>query len=177
MFGLLPRKRLPVKAAGGDGGALTPFGFPLFRTALFPEFDRLFDGFFRDWELPEMVRKVEMEEKPGEIIVRAEAPGFKAEEFAIELRDEVLILRALKEKKPEREGKEELKEKKVEKEGIVEAKEYLREEFCEAVMLPSPVMADKVTAKLLNGVLIVTLPKMKKEEEEEPTRRVPVIVG
>jgi HSP20 family protein len=156
-----------MKAVGGERGALAPFGFPFFRSALFPELERPFDWFFRDWELPEfkeIVRKVEMEEKPGEIIVRAEAPGFKPEEFTIELREEILILRALKEKKPVvKEKKEEAKEK-------PEEKEYLREEFYEAVMLPAPVDAEKAAAKYVNGVLIVTLPK----KEEVEGRRVPV---
>lgn len=167
MFGLLYPKRAVKETVGGEGGALTPLGFPMFRTALFPELDRLFNGFFRDWELPEikeMVRKVEVEEKPTEIVVRAEAPGFKPEEFEIELRDEMLMLHALKEKKPEAmEKKEEVKDKK-------EEKEYLREEFYEAVALSAPVIAEKAAAKYVNGVLIVTLPKM----EEVKGRRVPV---
>jgi HSP20 family molecular chaperone IbpA len=82
MFNLIPGKRGLKKAVGGDGGALAPFGFPLSRRALFPEFDRLFDGFLSDWEpieLKEMVRKVEVEEKADAVIVRAEAPGFKPE--------------------------------------------------------------------------------------------------
>ena len=165
MFGLIPGKRAVKKAPGGEGGALMPLGFPVWTRSLFPEFDRFFDGFFRDWEAPELkelVRKVEVEEKPTEIVVRAEAPGFKPEEFEIELRDEYLILHALKEKKPEVKDKVEVKE----------AKEYLREEFREVVLLPAPVAADKAAAKYVNGVLIVTLPKM----EEVKGRRVPVTV-
>ena len=100
------------KTVGGEGGALMPPGFPLFRSALFPEFDRLFDGFLRDWELPVMGRKawrwdVEVEEKADEIVVRAEAPGFEPEEFEVEVRDELLVLHAVKEKKPERKDEEE----------------------------------------------------------------------
>ena|SRR5450755_1659979 len=164
MFNLIPGKRGLKKAVGGDGGALAPLGFPLTRRALFPELDRLFDGFLSDWEpieLKEMVRKVEVEEKADAVIVRAEAPGFKPEEFDIEVREEVLVLHAVKEKKPE------VNEKKEE-----EKKEYLREEFYEAVMLPGPVSTEKAAAKYVNGVLIVTLPKVV----EAKGRRVPVTV-
>ena len=163
MFSLMPRNRLAKKAAAGEGGALTPLAFPLFRRTLFPEFDRLFDGFWRDWEpteLKEMVRKVEVEDKPDAVVVRAEAPGFKPEEFEIEVRDELLFLHAIKEKKLE------VKEKKEPE----EVKEYLREEFYEAVTLPGPVSVDKAAAKYVNGVLIVTLPKAT----EAKGRRVPV---
>jgi len=175
MFGLMPRRKT-ARAVGGEGGALMPFGLPFFGRSIVPEFDRFFDGFFRGLELPEMkelVREVDVEETPTEVIVRAEAPGFKPEEFDIELRDEYVILHALKEKKPEVKEKptgekKEEKEVKVEK----EVKEYLREEFREVVMLPAPVSAEKATAKYVNGVLIVTLPKT----EEVKGRRVPVTV-
>jgi len=171
MFCLIPGKRAVKKMVGEEGGALIPPGFPLFRSALFPEFDRLFDRFLCDWELPavkEMVREVELEEKAGEIVVRAEAPGFKPEEFEIEVRDEVLILHAFKERKPE--GKEKEEGKKEEDKEKKEEKEYLREEFYEVVVLPAPVMAEKAAAKYVNGVLIVTLPKT----EAVKGRRVPV---
>jgi len=166
MFGLIPRRA--ARKAAGDGGALmAPFAFPMFRGTLLPEFDRLFDRFAREVELPLEGYKawrwdVDLEDKSEEVVVRAEAPGFKPEDFEIEVRDEMLILHAVKEVKPALKDKEEKKDK--------EVKEYAREEFYEAVSLPHPVKVDKVEAKYVNGVLTVTLPKM----EDAKGRRVPV---
>jgi HSP20 family protein len=165
MFSLMPGKRAVKKTIGGEGGVLTPPEFPLFRSALFPEFDRLFDGFLRDWELPEVSKAwrwdVEVEEKDDDIIVRAEAPGFRPEDFEVEVRDELLVLYAVKEKKPELKEKEKKEEEKA---------EYAREEFCNVMPLPSPVSVEKAAAKYVHGVLTVTLPKA----EEAKGRRVPV---
>jgi HSP20 family protein len=166
MFGLIHPTKPVKKAVGGEGGAVMPPGFSPWRRSLLPEFDRVFDWFYRDWELPgikELVRELEVEEKPTEVVVRAEAPGFKPEEFEIEVRDECLIVHALKEKKPEVKEKAGKKEEKGEKED-------LREEFREVVILPAAVAADKAPARYVNGVLIVTLPKA----EGVKGRRVPV---
>jgi HSP20 family protein len=166
MFGLIHPMKAAKKTVGGEGGALMPFGFPSLRSALFPEFDCLFDGFPRDWELPVVGRKawrwdVEVEEKPEEVVVRAEAPGFRPEDFEVEVRDELLFLHAVKEKKPEQEEKEK-------KEG--ERSEYVREEFYKILPLPGPVSVEKAAAGYVHGVLTVTLPKA----EEAKGRRVPV---
>jgi len=161
MFSLMPGKRALSNRMGGEGGALTPPRFPLLRSALFPDFDRLFDGFLRDWELPEAGKEwrwdVEVEDKNDEIIVRAEAPGFKPEDFEIEVRDELLVLHAVKEKKLERKEKEKNEEEKT---------EYVREEFYKVMPLPGPVSVEKAAAKYVHGVLTVTLPKM--EEAKGP---------
>ena len=128
--------------------------------------DRLFDDFLRDWELPDAGSKawrwdVEVEEKDDEIIVRAEAPGFNPKAFEVEVRDELLTLHAVKEKRPGCKDKEEKEE---------ESTEYVREEFCKVLPLPGPVGVEKATAKYVHGVLTVTLPKV----EEAKGRRVPV---
>jgi len=165
MFGLIPRRA--ARKAGEGGALMVPTLFP-FGSALFPEFDRMVDRFFKDWDYPvlEMPAKrynVELEDKVDEIVVRAEAPGFDPKDLEVEIRDATLILHALKEKKSEIKEKAEKKEEKKET-------EYLREEFREVIELPSPVMADKVTAKYVNGVLTVVLPK----PEEAKGRKVPV---
>jgi len=135
-----------------------------FRTAFFPEFNRLFEQFCQEMELagletPENRYAMEVENKAGEVVVRAEAPGFEAKDLEVEVRDEMLILHAVKETKKaaDKNGKEE------------DLQEYLCE-FREVVELPGPVLAEKATAKYVNGVLTVTLPKA----EEAKGRRVPV---
>lgn len=163
MFSLIPR-RAAKKAARRQSRALTaPFYSP-FRTAFFPEFNRLFEQFCQEMELagletPENRYAVEVEDKEGEIVVRAEAPGFDAKDLEVEVRDEMLILHAVKETK-----------KTAEKNGKGEDREESLCEFREVVELPGPVLAEKATAKYVNGVLTVKLPKA----EEVKGRRVPV---
>jgi HSP20 family protein len=166
MFGLIHPMKPVKKAVGGEGGALMPFGFSPWRRSLFPEFGRVFDGFLRDWELPVVGEKawrwdVEVEEKPEEVVVRAEAPGFKPGDFEVEVRDELLVLHAAREKTPKRKEKEKREDEKA---------EYAREEFYKIMALPGPVSAEKAAARYVHGVLTVTLPKA----EEARGRRVPV---
>jgi HSP20 family molecular chaperone IbpA len=152
MFGLMRGKRAAKKTVGGQGAALTPPGFPLLRNALFPAVDRLFDHFLRDWELPVMGRKawrwrVEVEEKDDEIVVRTVAPGFEPADFEVEVRDELLVIHAVKEKKLERKDKE-------------ERAKYVRQAFYKFMPLPGPVSVERAAARYVDGVLIVTLPKV-----------------
>jgi len=79
--------------------------------------------------------------------VQAEAPGFEAGDFDIELEDSRLILRASK--------KAEVKKER-EKEGYREVSER---ECYKAATLPSGIDKDKVEASYHNGVLTVRLPK------------------
>jgi HSP20 family molecular chaperone IbpA len=163
MFSLNPRKAVK-KAARRQSRALMAPSYSPFRTAFFPEFNRLFEQFCQEMELagfetPEDRYAVEVEDKAGEVVVRAEAPGFEAKDLEVEVRDEMLILHAVKETK-----------KTAEKNGKGEDREESLCEFREVVELPGPVLAEKATAKYVNGVLTVTLPKA----EEAKGRRVPV---
>ena len=165
MFGLIPR-RAARKAAGDGGELMAPFAFPMFRGTLLPELTACSTASPVKWSC----RWKATRPGGGMWIWRtsprkswfATAPGFKPEDFEIEVRDEMLILHAVKEVKPALKDKEEKKDK--------EVKEYAREEFYEAVSLPHLVKVDKVEAKYVNGVLTVTLPKM----EDAKGRRVPV---
>jgi HSP20 family protein len=118
----------------------------------------LFDRFFRDdpffaplaapaWSaLP-----VGMWEDEHAITVEVDAPGVKAEDVEVSVHDGELIVRG--ERKCERTG------------GGCDARSYGR--FEQRLTLPAAVEADKVEAKLSNGVLTITLPK---SEEAKPRR-------
>jgi HSP20 family protein len=123
------------------------------------EIDRLFEAplaeitrgsqqFLGGW-LP----AVDLYEDKNNVIVRAELPGMKKEEIEISLHEGVLTLSG------ERKGEEEHKD----------AETYRTERFVgrfqRTITLPSPVLADKVTASYKDGVLTVTLPKT---EEAKP---------
>jgi HSP20 family protein len=115
---------------------------------LHEEFKTLFDRFFGG-PIPfaperERIWNLEMEETEKEVMVRAEAPGFEAEEFHVEVRGDALMLKA--------EHKHEKKENEKEY-------EYAERKYERYVTLPAPVAMEKVEAVYRNGVLEVRLPK------------------
>lgn len=138
MFRLAPWKRYePVRE--------TPYPPATVRD----EFKTLFDRFFGGWPTPfatetERFWNLEMEENEKEVFVRAEAPGFEAEEFHVEVRGETLMLKA------EHKHEEKAGDKKY---------EYAERKYERFVTLPAPVATEKVEAVYRNGVLEVRLPK------------------
>lgn len=124
------------------------------------EIDRLFEGFgFRPrfFEPPVATGvwapDVEVLEKEGKLIVRADLPGLTKNDLKVGVADDVLTL--------EGERKQEKEEK---REG------YFRSErsygaFYRAIPLPEGVKADAVVANFKNGVLEVTMPLVKEEKK------------
>lgn len=138
--------------------ALTPWlrgretAYPM--TKMPEEFNTLFNRFFGNWPMlvetpPEMERywNLEVKETEKDILVRAEAPGFEAGEFAVEVMENTLVLKA------EHTHAEEKKEKEF------EFTERRNLHFERHVPLPAAVCAEKVEATYRNGVLEVRLPK------------------
>jgi HSP20 family protein len=78
------------------------------------------------------------------IVVRAEAPGFEAKDFDIQLEDTRLVLRANKTHTKEEAGK---------KSEVTDVACY------ESIDLPATIDKDKIEARYHNGVLTITLPK------------------
>jgi HSP20 family protein len=139
MFSLIPWRR---EGQGSRALALRDNPFSLLRQ----EFDTLFDRFFGDWPGAGNLaagRGLDVEDKGTEFVVRAEAPGFEAGEFDVQLTGDRLHIRA--------EHKEE------EKEGQATNQLF----FERVVSLPGGAELDKVEARYRNGVLEVHLPKTK----------------
>ena len=73
---------------------------PFFMSRVRDEFDRLFHRFTHNWPtLWEMGGStwrwgVDMEEKDDALVVKAEAPGFEANDFDVQVEDHRLVLRA-----------------------------------------------------------------------------------
>lgn len=118
------------------------------------EFGTLFDRFFGI--LPaageggdvEYAWGLDVDETDREVIVRAEAPGFEAKDFDVELSGNVLHIRA--------EQKKEEKKDEKEKGGFTERR-FAR--FERLVTLPEHLDRNKIEASYRNGVLEVRLPK------------------
>lgn len=128
---------------------------------------RMLDSFFRrDWlsplrweepvlpELGEMFKlggpKVDIIERDAEVVVRAEAPGVAKDDLNISLTENTVILSG----KTRHEQKEDA--------GNYRRMEMSRGEFSRTLHLPADVDASKASAKFKDGVLELTLPKLKK---------------
>jgi HSP20 family protein len=126
------------------------------------EFDTLFDQFFRRGPLAFMGEGgpvgwgFDVEDNGKDITVRAEAPGFEAGDFDVQVSGDLLRLKA--EKKQETAAQE----------GQPATRGFRR--FERTVTLPAGVDPDKVEAHYRNGVLEVRLPRT----EEALGRRIEV---
>lgn len=104
------------------------------------------DWFSAEKELLEPV-SVEVTEKNGFVMVRAEAPGFKPEELEVNLEPELLIIKGVQAQETERE----------------EAKTHITETRSRRIFrhipLPVKVDPDATTANLTDGVLEIKAPR------------------
>jgi HSP20 family protein len=132
------------------------------------DFDRLFGDFgFRGptfERMPEMawIPELEVFERDGRLVVRADLPGMKKEDVKVNVQDDMLIL----------EG-----ERKVEED--VKKDNFHRTErsyghFFRSLPLPEGVKLDKVEAKFKDGVLEVSMPM---EAEKKATKNVEVKIA
>lgn len=126
----------------GKGGALAPRPWTEFRHQMEDLFERFcgrshlpFDGEYeelRAWDF-------DVDDKNNEIVVKAEIPGFQANEIDVQLNNGYLTIKAEK------------KQKKDEEESY--------QTYRRTVTLPCGVKEDKATATCRNGVLELHLPK------------------
>jgi HSP20 family protein len=109
------------------------------------EFESLFDRFFGAWPEPceTPIRTLETEEKEKEYLVRSELPGFEPSEIEVEVRGDILTVKAEHKEAKEGEGK----------------KEARYAEFKRTVSLPPGTEGEKTEARYHNGILEIHLPK------------------
>jgi HSP20 family protein len=99
--------------------------------------------------------KVEVSETDDKINVRAAVPGFKPDEIAVSVKDNVLILS----------GETEMSEKREDENTVFS--EFRSNKFCRQLRLSSEVDEEKVKANLKDGVLKLTLPKLPAKEPKQ----------
>ena len=144
MFSLIPWRK--EKQTHGTVAERGDHPFALLRR----EFDSLFDRVFGrwpapgDWDVPGW--GLDVQDAGQEVLVRAEAPGFEAGDFDVQVSGNTLHVRA-EHREEAREGAE----------GGRGASRYGR--FERWVTLPPGTDADKVEARYRNGVLEVRLAK------------------
>jgi HSP20 family protein len=148
----ITQKTKQKEEATPRGEALAPYReFPFFLSRMRDEFDRLLDRFTGHW--PSLWEgagddwrwDVDVRDDDDAIVVHAEAPGFEAGDFDVQVQDNRLVLRASR--KEETKGKE------------GKTREYREQKCYQSVTLPAGINKDKVEAGYHNGVLTVTLPK------------------
>ncbi|MGE0081971.1 MAG: Hsp20/alpha crystallin family protein [Thiohalomonadaceae bacterium] len=134
------------------------------------ELDRLFEDFFgqrwpRAWMRPFRFEhptwadltaglgkspRVDVVDGATEIVVRAEVPGVAREDLDVSISEDTVTIRGHSHR-----------EEKIEAASYYRA-EISRGEFARTIALPSAVDASKARAKLENGILEITLPKVEK---------------
>jgi HSP20 family protein len=148
-------------AQTGRDRSLLPLGgeFPLVINRMREMFDRWFDRFTPDWaNLWEAGGNgwrwgLDLEDKEDSLVLQAEAPGFEAGDFDLQVEDQRLVLRA------SRQSETKEKESKV-----------LREQECyQSITLPCGINKDKIEATYHNGILTVTMPKTAESKGRKVT--------
>lgn len=112
--------------------------------------DRLFeDSFITPKGGTLAIPKIDIMDKKGAIVVKAELPGMKEEDVEIEIADGVMTVSG-----------EKVEEKEEQEEGYYH-KESHSGSFSRSFALPSEVVAEKAVAEMKDGVLSVTIPKIE----------------
>lgn len=102
---------------------------------------------------------IDIKEEDDKLVVTTDLPGINKEDVQINLKEDILEISA-------KTGKE----KETEEEGYLR-RERAYTQFYRAVRLPASVKEDGSTAKMENGVLTITLPKM---QLGEPAKKIAI---
>ena len=131
-------------------------------VSFFPSFPSWFDDFFSDggdFRVPSAkgisMPAVNVTENNTEYKLEVAAPGFKKDDFKLEVKNNYLTISA------------EVKEEKEKKEGDkYTRREFRYSSFACSFALPDDVVDAKINAHYNDGILLITLPKSKTETAE-----------
>jgi HSP20 family protein len=132
--------------------------------ALHREMNQMFDEFFRDLDLSPLPGgrnwgafspSVDVREGETEVTVKAELPGMDEKDIEVSLTDDVLTIKGKKKAEKEEKGKD-----------------YWHREtsygaFRRVIPLPEGLNTQKVDARFKNGVLTITLARLKEAKAKE----------
>lgn len=149
MFNLIPWKRKHEELERTGSLVADPIERSLARMR--EDFDSLLSRFWSNWPMMEdqwaqsgFGWSFDIEEKDDAYVVRAEAPGFDANDFDVDVRGNYLSIRA---------------EHKEEQEAGSNGRHYRYGRFQRTTALPPGVNTEKISARYRNGVLELELPK------------------
>jgi HSP20 family protein len=131
------------------------------RNDLMPTFPNWVDNFFRDddffanrWTRELTVPAVNVKETDTAFDLEVAAPGMKKDDFKLEVKEGMLYISA------------ETKMEKEEKENDYTRREFSYSTFERSFWLPENVKSDNIKATYKDGILMITLPKVKVEKKE-----------
>lgn len=117
------------------------------------------------WDETSAVTKMNVSESDNDYLLELTVPGLKKEDLNLSLdADGNLVIEMVKEQKSEEKD---------------EKRNYLRREFGSiqfkrVMALPENVKKDKISAKVEDGMLRVTLPKVTKEEKKQLAQHIQI---
>lgn len=149
---------LTVKKNGGFPSLLTDFFSP--NSLLGREFFD-FDSEMWPTRLGVNVPTANIKESKKDYMLELAAPGLERKDFNIEIDNNILSISAEKEEETKKE------------EGDYSRKEYSFNSFCRTFTLPENIKEDNIKAKYENGVLKLTIPKLK-ESPVKPAHKIDV---
>jgi HSP20 family protein len=121
--------------------------------------NRFFTGTpFTRLEAEEWLPIMDVSEKDGHIIVKADLPDFEAKDIDVTVSGDVLTIKGEKHKEAEK------------KEEHFHTRERYARSFQRSIRLPANVQPDRVNATLKNGVLTLDLP----ETEETAKKKIEI---
>jgi len=112
-------------------------------------FNRMTRGFAREGGALTLKPRADLQETDDALIMSVDLPGFEEKDLDVSLAGDRVTIKGHSEHKEEK------------KEGDYHFSERRVGDVCRMVTLPCEVDAEKVEAKMKNGVLTVTLPKSK----------------
>ncbi len=135
---------------------------------LFPEATRFFESFFNDYPIGDShlqsrdnwTPSVDILEKDGNLILRAQLPGIEEKDIELKLEGNMLTLKGEKKMNKDEKGED------------YHRLESYYGSFTRSFTLPETVDRDKIKAEYKNGVLSVTIP----QKPEVRPREIPVSV-
>lgn len=126
-------------------------------SSLFPAFSSWLDDFFPENGFKLMkgssMPAVNIKETKTAFNVDVAAPGFKKEDFKLEVQGGMLMISG------------ETKTEKEEKDERYTRQEYAFSSFSRSFSVPENVIGDNISAEYADGILKITLPKKKVEEK------------
>lgn len=117
--------------------------------------------FPEEWEATTFAPRCDMEDRENAVVLTAEVPGYGREELSVEARGDTLTLRG------------EHHQERTEDDTRYVCRESCRGTFERTFRLPGEIDVEHVEAKLKDGILTLTLPKLHAEEH----RRIEVTEG
>lgn len=135
-------------------------------TSFFPSITNLMDDFFNDADFvrPSIkgvsIPAVNVKETAKAFNLEVAAPGFKKDDFKLEVKNGFLMISG------------ETKTEKEEKDESYMRREFSYNQFSRSFALPENVKSDDINAQYADGILKVVLPKAK--VEAKPTKMIAV---